>query len=155
MAVMSRQLEDIEMPYRHINQKTMLKYAVVLLLAYIVTVAVPVGWGTYFLALPAYIIIILTCLARANNLADDDRISDARRFGFAVMVGMAFLFTIEPLWGAFPKWPRIWAWWALAIIWMTTEGLPPWWQLVSGGWSHLKLLERIKLFIRSLHGESS
>lgn len=140
------------MPYRHINQKTMFIYAIAVLIAYTVTDFTPVGWGTYFLVLPAYIIIILTCLARANNLAGDDRVSDARRFGFAVMVGMELLFTLEPLWGVFPKWSRIWTAWALAIIWMTTEGLPPWWQLVTGGWNHLAMSEKFRLFVKSLHG---
>lgn len=140
------------MAYRHINQKTMLVYAAVMLLAYSVTLFMPVGWGTYFLALPAYIIIGLTCLSRANNLVEDNRVSDARRFGFAIMAGVVFMFILEPIFGTFPKWPRVWLSWALSIIWMTTEGLPPWWELVTGAWNHHSMLQKAKLFLKSLHG---
>lgn len=140
------------MAYRHINHKSMLVYAVVMLAAYTLTLFIPVGWGTYALALPAYIISWLTCVSRANHLIGDTKREDARRFGLAIFAGLTAMVILEPVWGSFPKFPIVFGYWAIAIIWMTTEGMPPWWDLVSGAWNNLKFVEKCKLFVASIHG---
>lgn len=142
------------MAYRHINHKSMLVYAVIMLVAYSLTLFVPVGWGTYFLALPAYLITGLTCVSRSNHLIGDTKREDARRFGLAIMAGLTAMVIVEPVFGSFPRWPRVFGYWSLSIIWMTTEGLPPWWDLVSGAWNNLKFIEKCKLFVAALHGRN-
>ena len=143
------------MSYRHINQKSMFAYAIVMLVAYTITLFVPVGWGTYFLGLPAYLIVLLTCVARANELDKTDPVTDARRFGFSIMLGLTAMVIIEPVFNSFPRYPRVFGYWALGIIWMTTEGLPPWWDWVTGAWNHHSFFKKLKLFGRSLHGNKA
>lgn len=140
------------MSYRHINQKSMLVYAAVMLAAYTATLFIPIGWGTYFLALPAYLIVMLTCVARANELDKTGPVYDARRFGFSIMLGLTAMVIVEPIFGSYPKWPRVFGYWALSLIWMTTESLPPWWEWVTGAWNHHSFFSKLKLFGKSLHG---
>lgn len=142
------------MAYRHINKKSMMTYAAIMLATYAATLFVPVGWGTYVVALPAYLVVGLTCIARANDLVEDTKVADARRFGFSVMAGLVLMFILEPVFGTFPRWPRVFVAYALSIIWMTTANLPPWWEWVTGEWNHHTQLERLKLFFKSLHGRT-
>lgn len=142
------------MAYRHINKKSMMIYAAVMLIAYAATLFIPVGWPTYFVTLPAYLVIGLTCVARANDLVEDSNVADARRFGFSVMAGLVLMFILEPVFGTFPRWPRVFVSYALSTIWMTTANLPPWWDWVTGSWSHHTQWEKVKLFFKSLHGRT-
>lgn len=155
MATLPLMNEDTEMVHRYVNHTSMLFYAAALLVAYALTLFVPVGWGTYIVGLPAYLIILMTCIARANNLDKQGRIHDARRFGFAIMTGTILMIILEPVFGGFPKWPRVYGAWGLAIIWMTTEGLVPWWELVTGAWDGETLSAKLRLFLRSLRGNLS
>lgn len=142
------------MAYRHINKKSLVLYAVIMLLAYALTLLLPVGWGTYFAALPAYLIVGMTSLARANDLVEDGMMQDTRRFGFAIMAGMALMFIFEPISGSFPRWPRVFAMWSLALVWLTTPNLPPWWEWATGAWDHYSLKDKVLRFFRSLHGRA-
>lgn len=140
------------MTYRHINRKSLLKYAIVILIAYSLSLFVAPGWITYAIALPAYVIVGLTCLSRANHLDEDTHRADVRRLGFSVMAGLIFMHTVEPIWGQFPNWPKVWMSWSLSMIWLTTEGLPPWWQIVTGAWDDQSFWQKVKLFLKSVHG---
>lgn len=151
-ATTSLTIEGTDMPYRHMNKKSMLVYAVALLAAYALSVLLSAGWATYFLGLPAYIFVGLTCLARANDLVQVGKLYDARRFGFAIMAGLALLFIFEPLFNSFPIWPRVFFMWALALIWLGTPGLPPWWEWATGAWDHYDLRQKVVMFFKSLHG---
>lgn len=142
------------MAYRHINKKSLVLYAVIMLLAYALMLLLPVGWGTYFAALPAYLIVGMTSLARANDLVEDGMMQDTRRLGFAIMAGMALMFIFEPISGSFPRWPRVFAMWSLALVWLTTPNLPPWWEWATGAWDHYSLKDKVLRFFRSLHGRA-
>lgn len=140
------------MAYRHLNHKSVAVYAVALLAAYALTMFLQPGWGTYAIALPAYLIVGLTCFARANAIVGDDVRHNVRRFGFTIMTGLEFMLIVEPIFGSFPRWPRVFGNWALVMIWMTTEGLPPWWELITGQWKEHAFLKKLKLFLKLLHG---
>lgn len=142
------------MAYRHINKKSLVLYAGIMLLVYTLTLFLPVGWGTYFAALPAYLIVGMTCLARANDLVEEGLMQDTRRFGFAIMAGMALMFILEPIGGSFPRWPRVFVMWSLALVWLTTPSLPPWWEWATGAWDHYSLKDKVLHFFRSLHGRA-
>lgn len=144
--------EDTEMAYRHINKKSMLLYAGVILIAYLVMSFLPVGWATYFIALPAYMICGMTAMARDNNLEDGGLLNDARRLGFAIAAGLMLMFVFEPLWGSFPKWPRMFLVWAISLVWLTSPGMPPWWEWATGAWDHYSLRDKLINLIKSLHG---
>lgn len=94
------------------------------------------GWGSYFAALPALAIIIVTALARLDDIGLDKKTPNwqARRFGLILSgVGAVYLlagpFSEEAV---FPSWIAAMFAWGVALTWVTTPQLPPWWKYITG-----------------------
>src|SRR6476659_9657110 len=96
----------------------------------------PVGWFTYALMVPPSIIILLTSIARVNDMGVGslDWRGHLRKLGF-IMSGtaaVAFLsvpFSINTYW---PTWKAVMLAYGVAAAWFTTPNMIPWWRYISG-----------------------
>lgn len=93
----------------------------------------------YLIAAPAWVILFITAVAR---LADMDRsqwaaTDHARRLGMMGVGGMAIIMLAMPFtkdgW-AYPSatWRTAGLSWSWALVWLTTPGMPPWWDFILG-----------------------
>lgn len=126
-----------------------------LLTLYYASTHIPPGWLTYLLSTPALLVLAVTALARLNDIRPD-QISkrwQVRRYGM-VMVGAASLgLCFEPLipWGVgittldFPSWREVVVRWGIALVWITTPHMPPWWRYITGEYRTVREEKKAKV----------
>jgi hypothetical protein len=109
---------------------------VILIGAYTGSLFIPANWFTYLLSLPACVIILITALARLNDIkpAQSSARWHVRRAGLmlAGVAAMSFMttpWTSPPL---FPSWKAVMLMYGLALAWLTTPNMPPWWKYITG-----------------------
>lgn len=92
-------------------------------LACTATLLVRPGAVTYVLGFPALVLVIITAIARLNDIPDDEtglRWQLRRLWLLSVMTGAAFLlFSV-------PTWPELLLFWGVAGASLTLPGQPPW-----------------------------
>ncbi|MBT9158800.1 MAG: hypothetical protein DDT26_00047 [Dehalococcoidia bacterium] len=107
--------------------------AAALLGVYLLTLTIKPGFLTYVLSLPPLLIIVITALARVNDIRPEQASKrwHVRRAGLVLMgfgsvwlMGSAFV-------GDHPEWKDVLLYWGLALTWLTTPSMPPWWKYVS------------------------
>ena len=84
----------------------------------------------------AAIIILVTAVARINDIKKEQKSKRwwARRIGLflvsvaMIMVVASYFFTQGPHWFQIA---RLFTLWGVALTWLTTPGLPPWWRYIS------------------------
>lgn len=119
------------------NWKVLVVLALAVITLFVLSMTVPAGWLTYWLGVPPLIIMLMTCVARLNDIGTNCRGGrwNLRRLGF-VLVGLAtisllgmpiFLETPD-----FPSWTETTIRWGVCYVWLTTPGMPPWIQWVWG-----------------------
>lgn len=94
----------------------------------------------YFLALLPWLVVAITAAIRLADLvgpAHRQRRDHARRLGLIGLGCIALVQAAGPWcmgWWAYaaPSWEGAVVAWSLALVLMTTPGLPPWWDLVLG-----------------------
>lgn len=104
--------------------------------AYYLVNSEPLGWLTYGLMVPPCIVILLTSIARVNDMGVGslDWRGQLRKLGF-IMSGtaaVAFLsvpFTANTYW---PTWKAVMLAYGVAAAWVTTPNMIPWWRYISG-----------------------
>lgn len=110
-------------------------YALVMLLCvYLCSVFGPVGWLTYLLSFPAVSIILITVIARVNDMGIEYQSAfwNVRRMGLVFTGLYAGSQIFAPFAGAgFPLWRDVIMDWGVACTLMTSPHLPPWWVYVS------------------------
>lgn len=97
----------------------------------------PLDWRTWALSVPALIIIMLTAIARAQDIRGVNRRCFVRRMGFILAGAGALSLALAPLLGytnSFPSWRAVVLYWGFALTWLTTPGMPPWHRYISGEW---------------------
>ena len=117
----------------------------------------------YLLALRAWAILFVTAAARLANM---DRTQWAvtdhvRRFGMTGVGAMAMVMVLGPFakdgW-LYPTstWRTAGLAWSWALVWVTTPGMPPWWDFILGvhrrtdDWKHQGLRARFRGETRAL-----
>ena len=93
------------------------------------------GWFSWAVTLPAHLIIILTALARIEDLTDLHLRSRVRRIGLAMVGSGSVVFCMAPFVpsiGDFPTWKAVLLVWGVALTWLTTPSQPPWWKYITG-----------------------
>ena len=111
--------------------------AVVLLMVFTFLPDLHPGWITWGLALPAWLVIIITTLARAKDITGHSKRLVARRVGMALAGAGATALAIAPLLGysnSYPMWYSVITWWGVAFIMITSPQQPPWWRYINGEW---------------------
>lgn len=115
----------------------LLAASVLLLAAHHVALNAGIGWGSYFLALPPLLIIMITAIARAHDVKSVDIRSFIRKMGMLLAAAAAVSLIAAPILGytaSFPTWRSVLMWWGIALAWLTTPNMPPWWKYVSGSY---------------------
>lgn len=134
--------------------RTLTTCSFAVLMIYLLTTLTPDrGWHTYFVALPAIIVVGLIAIARVNHIGNElvGRRWDVRRMGLSIVVSMCFMYAVGPLYDQFITWRATMLFWGVAMVWSTTPGLPPW--LPWGDDSDEPDVDRsTKGFLRSLLG---
>lgn len=110
----------------------------------------------YLLAVPAWCILLVTAASRLTGMGRDEWSVAAhlRRAGLigcavAAMTMLATPFAKDGWLYGDSTWRGVLISWALAIDWITTPGMPPWWDFVLGvhrrtdEWKHKGLRARL------------
>ena len=97
---------------------------------------VPAGPVTSALMIPACVVILLTALARANDIGPEHMswIWQVRRMGLVLAGSGAVMYMFSP-WteGGEPvPWRAVALAYGVALAWLTTPVLPPWWDYITG-----------------------
>lgn len=125
----------------------------VVLALYALSVLIEPGWVTYLLSLPAMLIVALTALARVNDitLEKTGRNWQLRRLGFCMAGTAAVMLAGGPLTSSEPmSWRSVFTYWGVALVWLTTPNMPPWWRYVSGEYKAPDLRTAIREFFAHL-----
>lgn len=94
------------------------------------------GWYSWAATVPALLIILVTALARLDDI-DVSKTSwhwQVRRIAFVLLgigcvYGIGSPFTQTP---SFPSWMGCMTGWGVALAFLTTPGMPPWWKYITG-----------------------
>lgn len=108
---------------------------VVVVCAYLCSVYIPVGWMTYLFSVPPCAVIIITALARVNDLSIDMASTawNVRRVGLILTALYAVAQITVPLFAEdWPTWRMVIGLWGFALVWLTSPHQPPWGQYVWG-----------------------
>lgn len=99
--------------------------------------------SVYLLCLPALLVILLTVIPRINALTREQWSPrwHVRRAGLVGAGVGAVMFLAAPFTIAVPWWREcatLALVWGIAGTWLTTPGMPPWWEVLTGrSWSAL------------------
>lgn len=100
-------------------------------LVYLVTIfGPPAGWLTYSLTLFPLVVILLTAIARLNDISNE-RVGaywNVRRCGLLLVGLFGANVAIGPFQNVpdFPNWWRVVGIWGFALTWLTSPHQPPW-----------------------------
>lgn len=93
------------------------------------------GWLTYIASFPALIGLLITCLARINDISPTltGWVWQARRFGLAIVgsTSVAFLYLPFSNYPLFPSWLVTSLFWGYFITWLSTPNMPPWYDYIT------------------------
>lgn len=111
--------------------------AAVLIAIYWLATSVTRGWVSWAMGVPALAIIGITAIVRLNDITAVGKRWFVRRLGM-ILVGMSAVTLITaPILGyagSFPSWRSVLLYWGVALTWLTTPNMPPWWKYISGGY---------------------
>lgn len=108
----------------------------VLSLLYYMNYTIPHGWISWLLSLPALTILFVTAVARLDDIGMDkvELQWQVRRLGLVMVASSAIVYSVAPF-TIYPKWPSwitVGMTWGVALAWLTTPSLPPWYKYITG-----------------------
>lgn len=129
------------MPWNRLKSRTkhhikgMAAAAVLTAAAWVFSSTFPPGLISYLVTLPASLVVIVTALARINDIGPSKVgwIWQVRRIGLALCGASAVAFVAGP-WSEhalYPTWMGCAMMWGLALAWIASPNMPPWWEYVS------------------------
>lgn len=105
--------------------------ALAMLSFYLLSTFVPPGAASYGLSFVALAMVIVTALARVNDIGvRHGWVWNLRRIAL-ITTGAASAGII--LMGEPPAWKDTMFHVGIALTWFTTPGMPPWWKYIAGG----------------------
>jgi hypothetical protein len=116
-----------------------------LALVYVASHSVPPGVVTAVLVVPPCLMILMTCLARVNDIGPERMgwIWQVRRMGLVLTGAGAAMFLASP-WTyteIVVPWRSVILTYGVALAWLTTPVLPPWWDYITGAYRSEKGLK--------------
>lgn len=115
--------------------------ALTLLLIYWAASSVERGWMTWALSVPPLTIIAITAMARLKDITAIGKRWFVRRQGMILVGAGAISLIAAPMMGytnAFPSWRALLLFWGVALTWLTTPNMPPWWKYINGDYKMSK-----------------
>lgn len=103
---------------------------VVMLGFYLISTYVPPGAVTFCLSLVSLSMVIVTALARVNDIAKETGWNWSLRRLALIATGasaVGILLSNSP-----PTWENTMLHMGIALTWFTTPGMPPWWKYIAG-----------------------
>lgn len=96
----------------------------------------PPGLLSYVTTMPALAGVVITALARVNDIGPD-RTSwswQLRRLALTMTgaTAVAYLYAPFGAYSMYPTWLAAIAWWGFFLTWLTTPGMPPWHKYIFG-----------------------
>ena len=106
----------------------------VIMIGYFVGNSLGPSMWSYIVALPALAIILITAIARVNDISKElqSKRWQVRIVGLSVAAGASAALLAAPLAGAYMSWGTTALIWGFALTWLTTPEMPPWWRWISG-----------------------
>lgn len=97
---------------------------------------IPEGRITSALMIPPCVVMLLTALARANDIGPEHMgwVWQIRRLGLVLAGSGAVMYMLSP-WtegGEPAPWRAVALAYGVALAWLTTPVLPPWWDYITG-----------------------
>ena len=108
---------------------------VALIALYFLSAFVSPGWLTAALSYFSLFIIVITALARVNDISTHmkGRRWHTRRFGLVLAgMGAAAMVIMSLAEHTFPSWHQVMFQFGMALTWFTTPNMPPWWRYIAG-----------------------
>lgn len=107
-----------------------------LIAAYAGSLLIPANWFTYIVSVPPAVIVLITALARVNDIKPEQSSKrwHVRRAGL-ILAGVGAMSFLTAPWSTpelFPSWKSVILLWGLALAWLTTPNMPPWWKYITG-----------------------
>lgn len=104
--------------------------------AFIAATFIPPGFVTSALMIPPCIVLLLTAIARVNDIGPENMgwIWQVRRLGLVLAGSGAVMYMFSP-WtqiGGHAPWRAVALAYGVALAWLTTPVLPPWWAYITG-----------------------
>lgn len=93
------------------------------------------GWLSWAVCLPAWIVLIITAMARVNDITATGKRWFVRRLGLILVGAASVSLVAAPLLGytaSYPSWRDVILYYGFTATWLTTPNMPPWWKYVSG-----------------------
>lgn len=103
---------------------------------YLATLLIKPGIVTYLLLIPPALVCLLTAIARVNDIGVQDMSMrwHVRRLGLTLAAAGAVMMMAAPFsGGGVPiTWRTVFLIWGVAMVWLTTPEMPPWWHYITG-----------------------
>lgn len=103
---------------------------------YFMSQAYPENMASYFVSMPALLIVTVTALARINDIGKKKQGIEwhIRRIGLILAGSGAATLLLSPLSETpkYPSWTGAMLFWGIALTWLTTPNMPPWEKYVFG-----------------------
>ena len=119
-----------------INSVPVAVTAIILAALYALGLVVEPGLVTYVVSLPALAVIATTALARVNDIKKESHEWQwqLRRVGLTLVGTAAVVGVYSPITdpATYPTWKTLVLYYGLALTWLTTPNMPPWWKYISG-----------------------
>jgi hypothetical protein len=102
-----------------------------------------VGWLTYLLAVPPLGVLLITVIARVNDLPIHQQSAfwDVRRMALVLLGIFTVAMLGAPLSGQYPSWRMVFGIWGMAGVMVTSPHLPPWWKYVAHGSTNIPVFK--------------
>lgn len=103
---------------------------------YFLSQAYPENMASYFVGMPALLVVAITSLARLNDIGKDKKGAQwhVRRIGLILSGASAVTLLLSPFSDTpkYPSWTGAMLFWGIALTWLTTPNMPPWDKYVFG-----------------------
>lgn len=110
--------------------------SVIVIAGYLATLLIEPGIVTYLLAIPPATVCLLTAIARVNDIGVQDMATrwHVRRLGLTLAAAGTVMLMAAPFIGVgVPiSWRTVFLIWGVALVWLTTPAMPPWWHYITG-----------------------
>lgn len=95
----------------------------------------PPSWATWGVAAPALAVLAVTAAARLQDISGRGKRYFFRRLGMILVGAGCGALLLAPILGysnSFPTWRGAVVYLGMALAWVTTPNMPPWWRYISG-----------------------